>query len=130
MNENEVFPDLDEIEILGKATDPMIETVARLTEVDEIVWKKEVDYEDDYYYTIMGEPPETWKLEFQGVSFNVDQHSFILWRKQLKPIQADQLRFVIRNNWKRHLVQKRKRFQEMLAEKAAKAGKKGKKSAT
>ena len=116
MNENEISLDLDEIEILGKATDPLIEAVVRLTEKNKIIWKKEIDIDDHYYYTIIGEPPETYKLEFQGVHFNVDQHSLILWRKQLQPHQADRLRFVVRNNWKNNISKKRKEFQAMLVE--------------
>lgn len=114
--EKEIFPDSDWIENLGRATDPVLEKVIRLTVAGKILWKKEIDIEDQYYYAIVGTPPNTFKLEFQGTSFNVDQHSFVLWRKQLKPIQADQMRFAVRNAWKNHETKKRQEFQELLAE--------------
>jgi hypothetical protein len=113
-NEIEIFPDVDTLENLGRATDPLIEQIARLTLEGRIIWKKEIDVDDQYYYAIVGEAPNTYKLEFQGVHFNIDQHALILWRKQLKPRQADQLRFVIRNNWKDHVAKKREEFQELV----------------
>lgn len=115
MSEIDVFPDVDIIENLGRATDPLIEKIARLTIEGKLIWKKEIDIDDQYYYSIVGEPPDSYKLEFQGVHFNIDQHALILWRKQLKPRQADQLRFVIRNNWKDHVAKKRKDFQTLIA---------------
>lgn len=114
MSEIEVFPDVDTLENLGRATDPLIEQLARLTVESKIVWKKEIDVDDQYYYAIIGEPPNTYKLEFQGTTFNIDQHAVVLWRKQLKPRQADQLRYVIRNNWKDHVARKREEFQELV----------------
>jgi hypothetical protein len=115
MNEIEVFPDADTIENLGRATDPLIEQIARLTLENKIIWKKEMEVDDQYYYAIIGEPPNTYKLEFQGVHFNIDQHALVLWRKQLKPRQADQLRYVVRNNWKDNVAKKREEFQSLVA---------------
>jgi hypothetical protein len=115
MSEIDVFPDVDIIENLGRATDPLIEQIARLTIEGKITWKKEIDIDDQYYYSIVGDPSDSYKLEFQGVTFNIDQHALVLWRKQLKPLQADQLRYVIRNNWKDHVSKKRKDFQTLVA---------------
>lgn len=114
MNENDVFPDIEELSSLSK-DDPIIEAIKRLSKQNKIIWKKEIDITDHYYYTIVGEDPNTYKLEFQGNSLNIDQHSLILWRKNLNAEAASELRFVIRNNWRDHVATKRKEFQQLLS---------------
>ena len=115
MGENEIFPDKDWIENAGRA-DPLIARITELTITNKIIWKKEIEVEDNYYYAIVGEPPNTFKLEFQGTTFNIDQHALVLWRKQLLPKQASQLRFVVRKNWQDVVTKKRADFQALLTE--------------